>query len=182
MVVVGWVVVESGNSYSNRTHDRGDDNIDSGDVIVVMVKTIVVVAIYGGYAPLDFVRRSYMLHKLADPCSRCGPALRSVETVTGMPLWCKDFAEHGNANSRLTKSARFGEPTLYPAFTLSDYRICDSRHPLSVLRSLSVALGISTVNQVIRPRILQKIRRQIQDLRNPPDSARTNQRSVQSPQ
>ncbi|GFO18398.1 hypothetical protein PoB_004490300 [Plakobranchus ocellatus] len=48
MVVVGWVVVASGNSYSNRTHDRGDDNIDSGDVIVVMVKTIVVVAIYGG--------------------------------------------------------------------------------------------------------------------------------------
>ncbi|GFO16830.1 hypothetical protein PoB_004333500 [Plakobranchus ocellatus] len=48
MVVVGLVVVASGNSYSNRTHDRGDDNIDSGDVIVVMVKTIVVVAIYGG--------------------------------------------------------------------------------------------------------------------------------------
>ncbi|GFN79608.1 hypothetical protein PoB_000611400 [Plakobranchus ocellatus] len=49
MVVVGWVVVASGNSYSNRTRDRGDDNIDSGDVIVVMVKTIAVVAIYGGW-------------------------------------------------------------------------------------------------------------------------------------
>ncbi|GFN76112.1 hypothetical protein PoB_000261800 [Plakobranchus ocellatus] len=75
------------------------------------------------------------------------------QSASGMPLWCKDFAEHGNANSRLTKSARFGEPTLYPAFTLSDYRICDSRHPLSVLRSLiSAVLGISTVNQVIRSR------------------------------
>ncbi|GFO31976.1 hypothetical protein PoB_005848100 [Plakobranchus ocellatus] len=48
MVVAGWVVAASCNNYSNRTHDRGDDNIDSGDVIVVMVKTIVVVAIYGG--------------------------------------------------------------------------------------------------------------------------------------
>ncbi|GFO31838.1 hypothetical protein PoB_005834300 [Plakobranchus ocellatus] len=152
MVVVGWVVVASGNSYSNRTHDRDDDNIDSGDVIMVMVKTIVVVAIYGGYAPLDYVRRSYMLHKLADSCSRCGPALRSVETVTGMPLWCKDFAEHRNANSRLTKSARFGGPTLYPAFTLSDYRICDSRHSVSTEISDKSAIGISTVNQVIRPR------------------------------
>ncbi|GFO06226.1 hypothetical protein PoB_003273100 [Plakobranchus ocellatus] len=74
-------------------------------------------------------------------------------TRFGIPLWCKDFAEHGNANSRLTKSARFGEPTLYPAFTLSDYRICDSRHSLSALRSLiSAAISISTVNQVIRPR------------------------------
>ncbi|GFO40096.1 hypothetical protein PoB_006660100 [Plakobranchus ocellatus] len=68
-----------------------------------------------------------------------------------MPLWCKDLAANRNANSRLAKSTRFGknEPTLYPAFTLSDYRICDSRHSPAALRSV---IGISTVNQVIRPR------------------------------
>ncbi|GFO06674.1 hypothetical protein PoB_003317900 [Plakobranchus ocellatus] len=43
-----------------------------------------------GYAPLDFVRGSYVLHKLADSCSRCGPALRSVETVTGLSLFPAD--------------------------------------------------------------------------------------------
>ncbi|GFN79609.1 hypothetical protein PoB_000611500 [Plakobranchus ocellatus] len=81
-------------------------------------------------------------------------ALRSrISTAIGMPLSCKDFAGNRKANSRLTKSARFGEPTLYPAFTVSVYRICDSRDSLSALRSLiSAAMGISTVNQVIRPR------------------------------
>ncbi|GFN91584.1 hypothetical protein PoB_001809000 [Plakobranchus ocellatus] len=77
---------------------------------------------------------------------------RTAGVIGGMPLWCKDFADHRNANSKLTKSALFGEPTLYPAFTLSDYKICDSRHPLSALRSpKSAATGISTVNTVIRP-------------------------------
>ncbi|GFN85296.1 hypothetical protein PoB_001180200 [Plakobranchus ocellatus] len=79
--------------------------------------------------------------------------LPSEPKKKGMPLWCKDFAEYRNANSRLTKSGLFGEPTLHPAVTLSDYKMCDSRHPLLELRSLiSAVLGISTVNQVIRPR------------------------------
>ncbi|GFO19638.1 hypothetical protein PoB_004614300 [Plakobranchus ocellatus] len=156
MVVVGWVVVASGNSYSNRTCDRGDDNIDSDDVIVVMVKTIVVVAIYGGGWVDGGTDSSNGSRNVGGWVATvvvmilCSGYVFMVQGFCwkseGMPLWCKDFAEHRNANSRLTKPGRFGEPTLYSAVTLSDYRICDSRHPLLALRSLiSVAVGISTV-------------------------------------
>ncbi|GFO17349.1 hypothetical protein PoB_004385400 [Plakobranchus ocellatus] len=155
MVMMVMVVVGGGGGGRNGGGDGSGDSVggsgcrSGGGMVVMVIMVMVIVAVMvadhgggwldnpsdSGYAPLDYVRGSYMLHKLADSCSRCGPALRSVETVTGMPLWCKDFAEHRNANSRLTKSGLSGEPTLYPAVTLSDYKMCDNRHPLLELRS-----------------------------------------------
>ncbi|GFO12841.1 hypothetical protein PoB_003934600 [Plakobranchus ocellatus] len=155
----GWV----GGRGSNRTRDRGDDNIDSGDVIVVMVKTIVVVAIYGGWlvdCGTDSGNgRSNVGGWVATVvvmilCSgrRGGGERNMIYTFVFM---VQDFAANRNANSRLTKSTRFGknEPTLYLTVTVSVYRISDSRQSLSALRSLiRTAIDISIVNQVIRPR------------------------------
>ncbi|GFO27259.1 hypothetical protein PoB_005376400 [Plakobranchus ocellatus] len=148
--------------YGGGWVDGGTDSGNGSGNVGGWVATVVEMILCSGYAPLDYVRRSYTLHKLADVmCLWCkdfagnrkANSRFTKSTRFGMSSWCKDFAEHRNANSRLTKSGRFGEPTLYPAFTVSYYRICDSRHSPSALGSLiSAAIGISTVNQVIRPR------------------------------